>query len=302
MQLLTPEVVARLGSLEVKARTIVEGLLSGEHRGRRSGFSVDFAEHRSYTPGDDVRHVDWKVFGKRDRLYIRQFEEETRLKAWLVMDVSRSMTYRSEGTPLSKLRYANCLAAAIGWVICQQRDDLGLATFSGQDRRLLPPRSGIAGLREIFSVLEAVEAAADQNAPRSGTSEVADRDGWQALHAIAERIQERAVAFVFTDGFGDVERLLRVLKHFRAKKCDTRLLHVLDPSELSFPFDENIAFESLETFEKRTVLAPSIRAAYLEELGNFLDEIERETRFHHCDYHRVATSEPLDRVLLRVLS
>lgn len=297
--LLTPDVVARLESLEVRARTIVEGLLAGEHRGRRSGFSVDFAEHRSYTPGDDVRHLDWKVYGKRDRLYVRQFEQETRLQTWLVIDVSGSMTYRSEGTALSKLEYANCLAAAIGWVICQQRDSVGLATFSGETQQMLPPRSGITGLREIFAALE---AAAETGPPDPVLhAHVASPGDWKTLHSIADRLQRRTVVFLFTDGFGETEQLIRVLKHFRIKRCDSRLIQLLDPAELQFPFEDNIDFRSLETPEHRTVMTRSIRSTYLEELHMFLRQLERDVRTQQCAYSRVDTSEPLDHALLRIL-
>jgi uncharacterized protein (DUF58 family) len=333
VELLTPEVVACLEGLEVKARTIVEGLLAGEHRGRRSGFSVDFAEHRSYAPGDDVRHLDWKVYGKRDRLYVRQFEQETRLQAWLVMDVSGSMAYRSEGRPLSKLEYAHCLAAAIGWVICQQRDAVGLATFSGTTRRMLHPRSGITGLREIFSTLEAAGETPGRgeegkrgrgeergrnepvhsspptlgaSAPRPvhppDTPSVASAEDWNMLHTIAEGLQGRTVVFLFTDGFGDADQLIRVLKHFRTKHCDTRLIQILDPAEVSFPFEDNIDFRSLETGEHRTVMTRSIRSAYLDELHAFLRQLERDVRAQHCAYSRIETTEPLDHALLRILA
>jgi uncharacterized protein (DUF58 family) len=273
----------------LRARHIVEGYLSGLHRSPYHGFSIEFAEHREYAPGDDLRYLDWKVLGRTDKYYLKQYEDETNLICYLVLDVSESMRYRGPDSPLSKLEYAQCLAAALAWLVLQQQDAVGLVTFDEEIRADVRPSSSAAHLRPLLQVMEAAE-------PRAKTAT------GPIFHELAERFRKRGVVLILSDLFDDVAAMLAGLKHFRHRRHDVILLHVLDAAELDFPFRSPTLFRGLE--QQADVLADprSLRKAYLRELAAYQQDLQRGCRSQGMDYQLVRTDQPLDAVLSAYLS
>lgn len=273
----------------MRARHIVEGYLSGLHRSPYHGFSIEFAEHREYAPGDDLRYLDWKVLGRTDKYYLKQYEDETNLICYLVLDVSESMRYRGPDSPLSKLEYAQCLAAALAWLVLQQQDAVGLVTFDEEIRADVRPSSSAAHLRPLLQVMEAAE-------PRAKTAT------GPIFHELAERFRKRGVVLILSDLFDDVAAMLAGLKHFRHRRHDVILLHVLDAAELDFPFRSPTLFRGLE--QQADVLADprSLRKAYLRELAAYQQDLQRGCRSQGMDYQLVRTDQPLDAVLSAYLS
>ena len=247
---LRPDVVSRLSSMEMRARLVVEGFITGLHKSPYHGFSVEFAEHRQYMPGDEIRRIDWKVLGRTDRYYIKQFEEETNLKDYLVLDRSRSMAFRGAG-PVSKLQYASYLAAAFAYLLMKQQDAVGLLTYDEELRRYLPPHSTKTYLQTILSELEKLEAA---NATGTG----------RALNLVAERLQRRGLVMVFSDLFDDPEQVITALKHFRYNQHEVILFHILDPRERDFNFGRDAIFRDMESNEEMMTQPYQIQRAYQE--------------------------------------
>jgi uncharacterized protein (DUF58 family) len=286
---LDPRQLAQLSGLELRARRIVEGRLSGLHRSRRRGFSVEFAEHREYTPGDDLRYLDWKVFGKRDRYYLKQFEEETNLVCSLVVDASESMAYRSASAALGKWDYAACLAAALAWVVLHQQDAVGLSLVDETIRRALPPSGRADQFREVVRMLE-------EHRP-GGTSRLG-----QVLHEQAARLPHRGVVLLISDLFDDVATLLQGLRRLRFHGHDVGVLHVVDPAEQEFPFEEATEFDGLEGSGSESVAPRAIRSAYRAEFTRFLREIEGGCRELGAVYLLARTDRPPEKTLLKFLS
>ncbi|HOX87203.1 MAG TPA: DUF58 domain-containing protein [bacterium] len=285
-QFLTPEVMSRLGNLNLVARLVVEGFLTGLHRSPYHGFSVEFAEHRQYMPGDDIKYLDWKVFGKTDRYYVKEFEEETNLKSTILLDCSASMGYRSG--QISKLRYGALLSAALAYLMLHQRDAVGLVTFDEQIRKFLPPRSVHSYLNRILHELDAADSG-------SGT-----RVG-QTFHQLADRISRRGLIIVLSDLFDDPQSVMTGLKHFRHKKHEVIVFHLLDPSELDFGFKQAARFEDMESGEKLTTQPWHIRADYQRQVAEFVAAYRRQCREQRIDYIQLRTSEPFDHALLGYL-
>jgi uncharacterized protein (DUF58 family) len=234
-----PQTLAKLAGLDLKARLIVEGYLTGLHKSPYSGFSVEFAEHREYSPGDDVRYVDWKVFGKSDRFYLKRFEEETNFACHILLDASASMAYRSRGAAVSKLEYAEYVAAAIAHLVVRQQDAVGLATFNTSVTRFLRPSSQPAHLKELVHVME--------HTVPSGETALAP-----IFHDLAERIRKRGLVLILSDLFDDPAGLMSGLKHFRHRRHDVSVLQIIDPAEQDFLFDEPTRFRGLEQLEEQT--------------------------------------------------
>ncbi len=286
-QFLDPAVVARLGTLELKARTIVEGFLSGLHRSPFKGFSVEFAEYRQYIPGDDLNSIDWKVFARSDRHYVKKFEEETNLDCHIVFDASGSMGYGSGS--ITKHEYAACLAASIAYLMNRQRDRVGLAVFSSQMIDMLPASARPGHLRALLLAL-------DRLAPGDET------DIARPLHQLAETLSKRGMVVLISDLLDEPERVVSGLKHFRFKGTDVIVFHVLDPFETTFPFDRPTRFEDLETSDA-VVAVPSVaRASYLEAMTGLIDYYKRELGHAGIDYQQLMTDEPLELALLAYLS
>lgn len=286
---LDPAVVARLSGLELRARTIVEGHLVGLHRSPRRGFSVEFAEHRSYSPGDDLRYLDWKLYGKRDRHYLKQFEEETNFACHLLVDCSESMAYRSEKSSLSKFGYAATLAASLAWLVLHQQDAVGLTLLAESPGTTLQPSGQASQLKQVLHALAAASAA--------GASRIGP-----ALDAVAERIPRRGLIVLISDLFDDIESVRHGLKHLVFQGHDVSVLQVIDPAEQDFPFEEATAFDGLEGAGEVSVEPRQIAGAYREEFGKFLRITSALCRDLEIDYHLARTDAPAGEVLQRLLS
>jgi uncharacterized protein (DUF58 family) len=281
---LDPLALSRLKNLSLAARRVVEGYFAGLHKSPHKGFSIEFAEHREYTPGIDPRHIDWRVYGRRDKLYVKQYEEETSLRCYLLVDRSASMAYKSEGQPLTKLEYASYLAASLSYLIAFQHDSAGLVTFDTRIRDRIPPRQGPGHLRLLMEKLERTQAG--------GETTLSD-----TFHELAESIKRRALVIVLSDLFDDPEALVGALKHFRHRKHEVIVLQVLDPAEVSFPFDDITRIEDMENGREITSDALAFRRQYLEELGRFLEILRAGCRVSQIDYVVAQTNQRFDLFL-----
>ena len=274
--------------MELRARLVVEGFITGLHKSPYHGFSVEFTEHRQYMPGDEIKHIDWKAYGKTDRFYIKQFEEETNLKSYLIVDTSRSMDYASKGN-LKKFEYVSYVAAALSFMMIEQRDAVGLTLFDEKIRVSLPPRATRSYLKEILKELESA-----QPANKTGTS--------ASLNLIAEQIKRRGLVIVLSDLFDKPESVMTALKHFRHKGHEVVVMHVLDPLERSFAFDGDAIFKDLETQEELMTQPWHIQKAYQQSMQEFLDFYKRQCRDNNIDYVLLDTSTPFDNALFKYLN
>jgi uncharacterized protein (DUF58 family) len=286
---LDPQSLASLQGLELRARRIVEGYVAGLHRSPYRGFSNEFAEHREYTAGDDLRYVDWKVFGKSDRFYLKQFEEETNLICYLLLDTSESMQYQSPGAPLSKLAYAQCIAAALAHLVLHQHDAAGLVTFDSEIRQLVRPSSSPTQLKQLLHMMEQTRAER-----KTATAPI--------FHDLAERFIRRGIVVLISDLFDDVDSMLAGLQHFRHRRHDVIVLQVLDPAEIDFPFQQVTMFKGLEGLGNVVAEPRTLRAAYQYEVQTFVKNIRTGCRARQIDYLTIRTDEPLDTVLTTFLS
>jgi uncharacterized protein (DUF58 family) len=286
---LDPASVARLEGLELRARYIVDGFLTGQHRSQYRGQSVEFAEHREYAAGDDLRYVDWKVVGKTDRVYLKQFEAETSLSCYLAVDVSESMRYRGPGTSLSKLEYAQCLAAALAYMVMRQRDNVGLATIDGGLREFVTASSNPANLDQLIHVLQQTE-------PR-GKSDLG-----AALGSLADRLRRRSVVVVISDLLGKVDALTHGLRKLRHARHELVVLHTLDAAEVEFPFERATLFRGLESLPDVLAEPHGVRTAYLAAMARFLEQVHSACRGSQADYELARTDESLDSPLRKLLT
>jgi len=286
---LDPKILASLEGLQLRARRIVEGYVSGVHRSPYHGFSIEFAEHREYVPGDDLRHVDWKVFGRTDKYYLKQYEEETNLVCHLLLDTSQSMRYQSSAAAMSKFEYAQCAAAALAYLILQQQDSVGLVTFDEEIRALVRPSSNPSHLKQLLQVME------DSVAEGKTASGV-------IFHDLAERFKKRGIVVILSDLFDEVESMMAGLKHFRHRRHDVILLHVLDPAELDFPFHRTTMFRGLEQLPDVLTEPRALRKAYLNEFGRFVRRLKKGCRLEQIDYVQMRTDQPLDVALSSYLA
>jgi uncharacterized protein (DUF58 family) len=291
LRLLPPETTAKFGRLEWLARGAVEGFVTGRHRSPHKGFSVEFAEHRQYTRGDDLRDLDWRVYGKCDRYYIKQYIEETNLRATLVVDASGSMAYTGEraarlhGRSVSKFQYAQLTAAALAYLFIRQQDAVGLVTFDRKVRRYLPARGEAGQLRRILQELHDTEPGGET-------------DPSAIFHDIAERIHRRGVVIILSDLFGDPSAIVNALHHFRYRRHEVTVFHIMADEELTFPFDKVTHFRDLEAPGRALPIDPkALRAEYLERLGAFVDQIETNCGRMRADYAPMTTREPYDRAI-----
>ncbi len=286
---LDPKVLARLRGLQLRARLIVEGYVSGLHRSPYQGYSIEFAQHREYAPGDDLRYVDWKVFGRTDRVYLKQFEEETNQICNLLLDTSESMRYQSAEAPMSKLEYAQCAAAALAYLVLQQQDSAGLVTFDREIRALVRPSSNPSHLKELLHVMqESVAERKTQTGP--------------IFHDLAERFKKRGIVVILSDLFDDVDSMMAGLKHFRHRRHDVIILHVLDPAELDFRFQRITLFRGLEQLPDVIADPRALRTAYLREFGAYVRRLKKGCRMHRIDYVQMRTDHPLELALSSYLS
>ena len=285
-RLLPPQAVSAMGRLPLLARNVVEGFITGLHTSPFHGFSVEFAEHRKYTPGDPVRDLDWTAYGRTDRFYIKRYREETNLRCRIVLDASASMGFASEG--VSKLEYACCLAACIAYLGSRQRDAVGLTICKDATGEDLPPAARPTHLVRIMDRLEAVRAGGSPELPR-------------AFHDTAQRMRRRGLAVVISDLLDSEEAIAKSLKHLRHRRHEVILFHVLDPAEEQLPYRQVSAFVDMETGERLMVDPQALRRQYTQEVAAFRTRFRRLCSDSGIDYVAVRTDEPFERMLLRYL-
>jgi uncharacterized protein (DUF58 family) len=284
---LKPETVSKLKGMELRARMVVEGFIAGLHKSPYHGFSVEFAEHRQYMPGDSIRDIDWKLYGKSDKFFIKQYEEETNLKGYLLLDCSKSMAYHS-GAEISKLDYAGMLSGALSYMMLRQRDSVGLVTFDQKIRRYIPPRSKSGHLHVMLKEI------ADQT-----PSELTDIS--HTLHEMAERIKRRGLVIIMSDLLDDAEKIISGLKHFRYNQHEVIVFHILDPRERDFAFGTDALFRDMETGEEITTSPYQIKKDFQRQVKAFAEEIAMACRQSNIDYHPIDTSMPFDKALYAFL-
>jgi len=286
-QFLDPAVVARLGTLELKARTIVEGFLSGLHRSPFKGFSVEFAEYRQYMPGDDLSTIDWKVYARSDRYYVKKFEEETNLDCHLMIDVSGSMAYGSRA--MTKFEYAACLAASLAYLMTRQRDAVGLMAFDERIVQMLPASSRPGHLRAVLVTLDRLRLGRETHMAKP-------------LTQLCDALTKRGMVVLISDLLDEPDAVVRGLKHFQFRGADVIVFHVLDPDEIEFPFDRATRFEDLETDEEIMAVPGVVRSHYLKAIGGLIERYKRDLGAAGIDYMLLPTSTPLEMALLSYLS
>lgn len=287
-QYLRPEVVARLGSLELRARMVVEGFITGLHRSPFHGFSAEFSEHRAYRHGDDLKHIDWKIYGRTDRFYVKQFEEETNLRCLVAVDASASMRYASEGM-MSKFDYASSIAASLMYLILRQRDAAGLAVYNIDGVSYLPPRSKMSYIQELLRTLSTTTPSKE-----TGTA--------TALHQIAERLSRRGLVIIISDLFDEVENILSSLRHFRHDRHDVLVMQVMDPREVDFKLGAASVFKDMETGEELTTQPQLLQRAYAQTVDEFCTQIRRGCFDQNIDYVRITTDTPFDVALTEYIA
>ena len=286
LRYLDPAVVARMASMELRARTIVEGFLIGLHRSPYQGFSVEFSEYRQYMPGDDLSLLDWKLYARSDRHYVKKFEEETNLECHLLLDVSGSMTYGSD--VVSKQEYGAYLAASLGYLMNRQHDAVGLMVFADRILTHLPVSARPGHLRRILLALDRLEPG-----QRSDLA--------KPLNRLADALSRRGMVVLISDLLDEPKRVINGLRHLRFRGTDVIVFHLLDHAELTFPFDRPTRFQDLETDDEVMAVPSMVREHYLMEIETLIARYERELRLAAIDYCLVDTSKPLDFALLSYL-
>ena len=284
--ILTPDIISRLNNLSLKARFVVEGFIVGLHKSPYHGFSVEFSEHRAYGAGDEIRHVDWKLWGKTDRYFIKQFEEETNLKSYLLIDQSLSMTYKSGN--VTKLEYAQILAASLGYLMLKQQDAVGLTLFDDEIRINIPARSRRSHLNIILSKMQNIKPG-----PETTIAPV--------LHKTAEAIKKRGLIILISDLFDDPDEILSGLQHFRYKGHEVVVFHVLDPQEFTLDFTQRTRFRDMESGEEIITDPWHIQSDYQKSMAQFCDYMKSMCRQRNIDYIRLSTDSPLDMALSEYL-
>lgn len=280
---LMPETVAKLGNLELIARLVVEGFITGLHRSPYHGFSVEFAEYRQYRDGDETKNIDWKVFARTNKYYVKQYEEETNLRAMVAIDTSASMKYASKGN-ISKFQYSAYLAAALSMLMINQRDAVGLALYDSEINTLMPSNSKPSFINQILKTLANVTPSKETHTAR-------------ALDMLAERIKRRGLVVIMSDFFDDRESVLNALKHFRHRNHEVLAFHVLDPREIDFKLGAASNFVDMETGEELLTQPYHIQKSYASAMEEYIDSIRRECRNHQIDYILLDTSMPFDKGL-----
>lgn len=287
---LDPKSVERISRLDVRARLVVEGFLTGQHKSPYHGFAIEFAGHREYVPGDELKHIDWRVWSKTDRLYIKEYEEETNLKCHLLLDCSKSMRYGEKSSPpWSKFDYAATAAASLAFLLQQQQDAIGLVTFHTQIDRQLPPSAHPSHLKRLLHELEQVTP--DNQTDVSGL-----------FLQLAAQVRKRGIVVLISDLFLDRETLKESLKQFRLRRHEVIVFHVLHEDELTFPFEDNALFRGLEVDVELQTNPKALRRSYLEIFGKYLSDVQRICTSQGVDYVRMSTADPLDAALAAYLT
>jgi uncharacterized protein (DUF58 family) len=308
---LDPSVIAKLSNIELKAKFVVQGFMAGLHKSPYHGFSVEFTEHRQYTQGDDLRYLDWKVFARTGRYYIKQFEEETNLKAYIILDISRSMSYvsddgvkreskfspfkrkntvlKSRGDSISKIEYSSYMAASLAYLMMIQRDAVSLITYDTKVRTFLPPRSTQSNLKQILKELSNIKPTGE-----TGTAE--------SLNSIAEKIKRRGLVILISDLLDDQDKVINAMKHFRYNKNEVILFQVLDPVEKSFLEGNSVMLVDMETGEEMFSQPYSMQKYYKDAMEKFIERYKNECIKNNIDYELITTDTPFDISLLKYLN
>jgi uncharacterized protein (DUF58 family) len=280
-----PSSLSKYGRLAMVARNVVEGFLTGVHKSPFKGFSVEFAEHRQYYPGDEIRHIDWRAYGKTDRYYIKEYEEETNLKAHLLVDASGSMGYRSSATSISKFEYAQYVAASLAYLMLHQLDAVGLVTHDTRLRQRIPPKANAKHLLHLLHTLE-------QTRPGGETSMA------PLWHELAPQFKRRGMLIILSDCFEQIGPLMHALRHFRHYRHEVLLFHILAPEEIEFPFKKWTQFRNLEVRADKLLVDPQrLRKEYLKNFETFCKQLRDQAGGMQIDYHLMRTDEPVDRAL-----
>jgi uncharacterized protein (DUF58 family) len=281
---LDPFVISKIKSLELRARAIVEGFMVGLHRSPYHGFSVEFSQHRPYMQGDPIKNIDWKVYAKREKYFIKQFEEETNLICNIFLDISKSMQFKHT-SQLSKLDYGITLAAALCYILINQQDAVGLTVYSDKVYKYLPPKSNRVYLKTILIGLNNIKPAGSTNTAA-------------CLDSVAEKIKKRGLTIIISDFFDDPDSVMKALKHIHYKKNEVLLFQLLDPVEKNFGFDRDSIFVDLETDEKMTTQPHQIKRAYQEAMNDYLNKLKSECLNFGIEYNLIETDQPFESALL----
>jgi uncharacterized protein (DUF58 family) len=286
-----PSELRKYAGLTLIARQIVEGFLTGVHRSPFKGFSVEFAEHRQYSPGDEIRHIDWRAVGKTDRYYVKEYEEETNLKAYLLVDASGSMAFRGTKKSLSKFEYAQHVAASLAYLMLHQMDSVGLITLDTKIRALIPPKASPKHLLQVLKTLEKTEPG--------GETALAP-----LLHELAgHHLKRRGMVIILSDFFDQLDPLVKALQHLRHRNHEVVLLHVLAPEELDFPYKRLTQFRNLESRDSKLLVdTRRLREDYLRNFEHFRTELKQRAGKLRIDYYLLRTDDTVDRALGLYLS
>ena len=282
--LLDPSIISKINSLELRARLVVEGFMVGLHKSPYHGFSVEFIQHRPYMQGDSLRDVDWKVYGKTEKFYIKQYEEETNLRSYILLDVSKSMQF-SSGNNVSKLEYASTLAAALSYLMMKQQDAFGLTLYSDRIVQYLPPKATKSYLRQVLKSLVSVKASDTTNTAA-------------CLNSVAEKIKRRGLVIIISDLFDDIESVISALKHFSYQKNEIIVFQILDPIERNFAFGRDAIFKDMESEEELTTQPYQIQKAYKLAIEEFIGKIKSECLNSKIDFNIIETSTLFDKALM----
>ncbi len=280
---LDPKLLASLSSMEIRARTVVEGIVEGLHKSPYKGFNVEFSEYRQYVPGDPLKDIDWKVYARTDKFYIKEHEEETNLSGYMVIDTSGSMSYKGAGS-MTKLEYASTLAASLSYLMLKQHDSVGLVTFADGLKKIIRPRTGMAHLKVVCNELE--QTVASEKTDMGST-----------LDQVGQSMKKRGIFVLFSDLMDDAELIIKKLRHLRSRKHEIVLFHVLDRDELTFPFDDTTMFHDLEDNSEIVTDAYSLREEYLKRLRKYVNTFRSALRKSGIDYLMADTSIPLESSL-----
>ncbi|MEO0087702.1 MAG: DUF58 domain-containing protein [candidate division WOR-3 bacterium] len=286
MKYLLPEIIHKIKRLDLKAKLVVEGFLSGFHKSPYKGQSIEFADYRPYLPGDELKKIDWKIFAKTDRFWVREYEEETNLRAYLLLDNSGSMAYKS--WEISKFEYASFLTACFAYLLFKQHDSVGIAIFNKKDYQYFPPQCSKFHLSKILKIIEEVK-------PEGET------DILKSLTEIGKKIKKRGLIIVFSDLFDNQENVLKALKNLRHKKNEVLVFHILDPNEINLDYNEPLIFKDLETKREITLDPRGIKKEYQENLKNLFLHYKKECAAHYIDYNLILTNMPFDFVFFNYL-
>lgn len=293
LKYLRPEAVSKLATMELRARLVVEGFITGLHKSPYHGFSVEFAEHRQYMPGDEIRRIDWRAYGKTDKFYIKQFDEETNLKSYIVLDTSTSMRFASKGKDgeqrISKIEYASFLAASLSYLMVQQRDAVGMMLYDSTIRTILPPHATKAHLLRLLVELEKISPSEKTNSAG-------------ALHLLAERLARRGLVIILSDLFDNPDSVMAALKHFRHNHHEVIVMQILDPLERTFAFGNDANFKDLETDELLMTQPFHVQKTYREAMQQFIERYKKECRENLIDFVLLDTTTSFDVGLLNYLN